>query len=342
MASLMLSAFTQLAGWQALQSDGVTASAAVAIAEDLLGGTPSGDRRSIALNYSSAALSHIARRGLAPIDLSDFDELRVVLRGDRDSAPNFYLELRLGSVALPIGAVGNTWYRRIPVDAGNWSVVRISLSDLPPALRSAVTVAQLQCIDATQAFSLNIDQVLAVRPGMIADLEEALLSKLNQQFSLSGALVPAQLILAGGTWPGTTPAIAIVPLDIRNCDERSVGTPLRCDFVADGYRVRPGPTAFEATYAIEAIAADRIEQAMLMDFLLRAFPLRGTLRVAAHQWSIETQAPPAFEQDPLLNPAPRQRLYCRVLAWQDSEAVSSVRPVEGLVTRLDWKESGHG
>jgi hypothetical protein len=341
--SLTLAAFTQLAGWQALQADGVTPSAEIAIAEDVLGDTPSGDSRSLTLTYSPASQDHIARRPLAATDLDDFDELRLVLRGDRSSAPGFYLELRLGSVALPIGAPGNTWHRRVPVAGGSgWDVVRFSLADLPAAVRGSVTVAQLHCIDAGQGYSLAIDEALAVRPSMLADLEQALLARLHQRTSLAGNPVPAELVIAGGPWPATTPCIAIVPMEVRNLAERSTGTAQRCDFVANGYRVRPAPTAFEAGYAIEAVAADRIDQGALMDFLLRQIAPRGALRVAAHPWSIETHSAPASEYDPNLHPAPRQRLYCRVYAWQDHDAPSSVQPVQGLVTQIDWKESGHG
>lgn len=343
MPSLTLAAFTQLAGWQTLQGDGVTPSAQIAVAEDLVGDTPSGDHRSLTLAYTAASLDHIARRPLAALDLDDYDELRLVLRGDRSSAPAFYLELRLGSVALPIGAPGNTWHRRVPVGGGaGWDVVRFSLTDLPAAVRGAVTVAQLHCIDAGQGYSVAIDEALAVRPSMLADLEQALLARLHERTSLGGTPVPAELVSAGGAWPATTPCIAIVPMDVRNLAERSIGSAQRCDFVADGYRVRPAPTAFEAAYAIEAVAADRIDQGALMDFLLREIAPRGALRVAAHPWSIETQTPPAYEYNPHLDPAPRQRLYCRVYAWQDHDAPSSVQPVLGVVNHIDWKESGHG
>lgn len=343
MPSLTLAAFTQPAGWQPLQADGVTPSAAVAIAEDVLSETPSGDRRSLSLNYSGAALNHIARKPLAALNLDNYDELRLVLRGDRSSTPGFYLELRLGSAALAIGAPGNTWHRRVPVSGGaGWEVVRFSLADLPAAVRGAVTVAQLHCIDAGQGFRLAIDEALAVRPSMLADLEQALLARLHQRTSLAGNPVPAELVTAGGAWPATVPCIAIVPMGVRDLPERSVGAAQRCDFVAGGYRVRPAAVAFEAVYALEAAAADRADQGAVMDFLLREIAPRGALRVAAQNWSIETVPPPALEYDPNLNPSPRQRLYCRVLAWQDHDAPSSVQPVEGLVTHIDWKESGHG
>lgn len=343
MPVLPLDAFTQLAGWQALEDDGVTPSAALAISEDLLSDTPSGDSRSISLAYGALAHAHIARRPLPAVDLTDFDELRLVLRSDRASATGFYLELRLGSAALPIGAPGNAWHRRLPIaKADAWEVVRVSLADLPDAVRGAVDVAQLHCIDAGQGFALDVDEALAVRPGMLVDLEDALLLRLDQQASLAGNPVPAERVVAGGTWPTTMPCIAIVPLDVRHLPERSVGTAQHCDFVDGGYRVRPAPAAYEALYAIEAVADDREDQAALMDFLLRTIVPRGALRVAAHPWSIEMLDPPASEQDPNLSPAPRQRLHCRVLAWQERDAAVSVQPVEGLATRIEWKEPAHG
>lgn len=344
MPSIALDAIGQLAGWQALQADGVTPSAAIAIAEDNASVTPGGDQHSLTFAFADTAQDHLAQCTIAAADLDDSDELRLVLRADRASAPGFYLELRLGSAAMPIQAPGNDWHRRIPIaNAGQWDVVRVSLSDLPAPVRDAVTAVRLQCIDAGRAFTLAIDEVLAVRPAMVVDLEQALHAQLHERVSLAGTPVPAALVTAGGAWPAATPCIAIVPLDVRHLTERSGGAAQRCDFVADGYRLRPSPVPYEAVYAIEPVATARADQAVLMDFLLRTIAPLGVLRVAANAWSIEALPPPAVvEQDPNLTPAPRQRLYCRVLAWRDTDAPSSVQPVQGIVTQLEWKESGHG
>lgn len=337
-----LDAFVQLAGWQALQPDGVTPSTDLTITEDTLGETPAGDHHSLMVAGSTGAQDHIARRSLPATDLGDFDELRLVLQGDRRTTGGFYLELRLGSAALPIGAPGNAWHRHVPVSTGGWEVVRLSLIDLPPAVRSAVTMVQLQCIDAGADFTLRLDEALAVRPRMLPDLEQALFTRLHQQTSLSGNPVPAERVVAGGPWPVTSPCVAIVPLELRHLAERGTAAAHRCDFTADGYRIRSGPVAYEASYAIEPMADDRGDQAELMEFLLRALPPRGSLRVAANAWSFEMRDAPAVERDPSVIPAPRQRLYCHVAAWQDSGATSSVQPVQGLVTHVEWKESGHG
>lgn len=343
MPILALDALAQLAGWQALQADGVTPSPSLVIAEDLASETPSGDQHCLTLAFDTTALDHIARCTLPAVDLDDFDEIRLVLRCDRSAMSAFFLELRLGSAALPVGAPGNAWHRRVPVASANgWEVARFSLSDLPAAVRGAVDTVQLQCINAAQAFEFRIDQALAVRPGMLADVEQALFARLHQQASLLGVPVPAELVVAGDPWPATTPCLAIVPLEVRHLAERSVGSAQRCDFVATGYRIRQAPTAYEAHYAIEPVAGTRSEQAQLMDFLLRAVPPRGSLRVAANALSMETQPAPALETTSNLAPAPRQRLYCRVVAWLDGGAPSLVQPVEGLVTQINWKESGNG
>ena len=343
MPILALDALLQLPAWQALQADGVTPSPALAIAEDLVSETPSSDRRSLTLAFDTTALDHIARCTIAAADLDDFDEIRLVYRCDRSATSALFLELRLGSAALPVNAPGNDWHRRIPVaSAGRWEVARFSLSDLPAAVRGAVTVLELQCIDAAQAFELRLDQALAVRPGLLADVEQALFARLHLQATLLGVPVPAEQVVAGDPWPATTPCLAIVPLEVRHLAERSVGSAQRCDFTATGYRIRQAPTAYEASYALEPVAGTRTEQAQLMDFLLRAVPARGSLRVAANDLSMETQPAPALETTSNLAPAPRQRLYCRVVAWLDGDAPSLVQPVEGLVTQINWKESGNG
>ncbi len=336
-----LDAFSTLADWQALESDGTTPSTAIAVDEELALDTPGGDRHSIRLAFSPLSLDHLARCTLPGENLDDYDELRLVLRGDRASAPGFYLELRLGSAALPIDAPGNDWHRRIPLGGGGtWDVVRLSLADLPPAVRGAVTTAELRCIDASAAFHIHIDQILAVRPALLVDLEQALFERLDGFADIDATPVPAERVAAGGSWPATTPCIAIVPLDVQVLADRGTGTPQRCDFLAEGYRMRPAPIAYEARYAIEPVAADRDDQAALMDAVLARVGPRGELRVAGLPWSIESLPAPTLERDPDAFPAPRQRLYCRVVGWQDVAPSSSVQPVEGFVTRIEWKENG--
>jgi hypothetical protein len=139
------------AAWQALASDGVTASAALAIAADSQTQTPSGDGQSLVAERTAPALNHRLHRTIGPLDLSAWPELRLELQADvatgmrADSA--FFLELRLGSAAAPIGTPANEWNRRLPIErAQRWEAPRLSLDDLPAAVRGAVDRIELRCV----------------------------------------------------------------------------------------------------------------------------------------------------------------------------------------------------
>lgn len=348
--SLALDPFSTLAAWQALAADGVTPSTAMALSANAALDTPSGDHQSLSLSASSAALGHMARCSFAPVDLSPYDELRLVMRASRaapaqsstGTATAFYLELHLGSAALPTTAAANLWHRRLPFNgADTWDTLRISLDDLPAAVRGALSVAELRCIDASQPFVASIDEAMAVRPSMLVDVEAALQARLHQKVSVAGTPVPAVVTVAGNDLPGTLPTIAIVPLDARSALERSAGSGQRCDFVQDGYRVRAGAQTYELDYGIEVLAATRAAQAAVLDFLLGALPPYGLLRVAGTSLAIEAMAAAPPLQVLLGVPTPRQRLYYRVWAWQDQAATQSVRPTKTVVLPVDWREVAH-
>jgi hypothetical protein len=333
-----------LARWSALQADGVTASAAITLAQDNAAATPSGDARSVRIACAAGSATHIARCRIMPAqNLDSFDELRLVLRSDRAAtgAP-FYVELRLGSAALPIGAPANTWLRRLPLTGDNrWDLVRLTLDDLPAAVRAALTRMELQVLDATRPFTLQVDEALAVQPRMVADAEAALVARLHQRFVLGAAAVPARTIPAGGALPVQRPLIAILPLALRQAQERSTGQAQRSDHVTDGYRLRPAPLAWELGYAFEALAATRDEQAAIVDWLIGELPAQGSLRVGGQSLSLELVPPPPPDRDLIAVQVPRQWLACRAWAWQETGAALPVRPAETVVTRIDWKEPGH-
>nr|MCU0922324.1 hypothetical protein [Burkholderiaceae bacterium] len=114
MAVLTLPGTDQLANWSAFQADGITPSAAIALVQDNVSTTPSGDSRSVGISLAAASLNHRARCSVAAQDLSEIDELRLALRSDRPASGSFFVELRLGSAALASGAPGNLWHRRLP------------------------------------------------------------------------------------------------------------------------------------------------------------------------------------------------------------------------------------
>lgn len=342
MPALTLPGLDQLANWAALQADGVTPSAAITLTQDNSSSTPSGDSRSVQINVGAGALAHRARCSLPAQNLNNFDELRLVLCSDRASGSTLFAELRLGSAALVIGAPGNTWHRRLPLAGANgWDLVRVSLDDLPGAMRGALTTIELLCLDDSRAFTLRVDEVLAVRPRMVADVEQGLLTRLHQQFVLGGNPVPALQAAAGGALPPQRPCLAVLPLQLRQAQERSTGQPQRCDQVVSGYRLRPAPLAWELGFAIEALANTRSEQSEMTDWLLAVIPAQGSLRVGGQSLSFEHTTTPLPLQELQPVQVPRQWLSCRAWAWQEVGAAILVRPTLDLVTQIDWKEPGH-
>lgn len=352
MPMLALPVLTSLAAWQGFAADGATPSGALTFSLDSTLATPSGDASSLRIAATTAALSHIARCSFAAVDLSNHDELRFVVQASRAApAPSgsinaalspFYLELHLGSVALPTGNPGNLWLRRLPIEVAEaWQVIRVSLDDLPAAVRTAASVAELRCINASQAFDCHIDEVLAVRPGLLSDVEEALQIRLHGQMNIGVTPVPAVVTVAGADLPATLPTIAIMPLDVRCALERTGGSGQRVDFTADGYRVRSAPRAYELGYAIEALATTRVDQAAVLDYLLATLPAQGELRVAGVPLTMEAVMSGTPLQILIGVPTPRQRLYFRVWAWQEQAAAQSVRPAQTVVLPVNWKEVAH-
>jgi hypothetical protein len=344
---LVLDSMSSVAGWSLLEADGVTPSAELTLAIDASLATPGGDTRSAVLSASASALDHSFRRTLAaPVDLGAFDELRLVVRADRIAQPGderpFFLEMRLGSAALPVNAAGNSWHRRLPIARVNtWEVVRLSLDDLPAAVRNATSVFDLRVID-DEPFECRIDEVIAVRASMLADIETTLVARLHQQIDVDGGPVDAELAVAGEALSATRPAIFIVPYEVRHAPERSVGTGARCDFTVDGYRVRAPAEAYSADYILEARATTRASQSVIVDFLLNAMPPRGEIRVAGLPLAVEAAPSPVLEAQGLQNlSVPRQLLTYRVFAWQESGAMQVVRPTQTVVSQVEWMGSGH-
>ena len=160
MTPRLLDAMDDAAAWQALVPGGETASAAMAIAVDRTTFRMGDDRASLRVAVSPEASGHRVRRTREAVDLSSFDELRLWLRCTRaaDGAPAtpFLLELRLGSVARPVGSAGNTWVRRLPTrQKDQWELVRVSLEDLSPQVRAAATEIELRCLDVPAALRLS-------------------------------------------------------------------------------------------------------------------------------------------------------------------------------------------
>ena len=298
MPSLTIDAMDNAALWTALAPDGVTPSTELSLAVDNSRFPPVGTT-SARVTGSANALNHTLRRSFAAIDLTLFNELRLWVRGERpaDGTPAraFFLEMRMASAAVALNDAGNIWQRYLPVSqAGVWEPVRVSIADLPAAVRADMTVMQLRC--ASAPFACNIDDILAVRDDMVTDVDQALLAILDKGLTLGGSVVPAVLHPANGVLAQARPYLEITNYDILFSRERTDSNRPRVDYTDKGYTIGPASNAYELYYQVKAVADDRASQSQMLDFTLRALPARGGLLVNGVVLPMEAITVYAFDQ----------------------------------------------
>lgn len=282
MPSITIDSMDDATPWSAFAADGVTPSTELSLVIDTSRPRPGADPSAGLITASSNALNHTLRRSLAALDLSQFSDLRFWIYSSQaaDGSANrpFFLEIRLASVALPLSDPGNTWQRYVPISQkGVWEPVRVTINDLPAAVRSAVTEIQLRC--AAVPFQCDLDDIIAVQDAMIADVDAALAALLNGLLVIGAAPVPAVLHPANGTLTQARPYFEITNYDIVYCRERTDSNRPRGDFSDAGYAIRPSTNAYELYYQVTAVADDRATQAQMLEFLLRTLPARGALVV---------------------------------------------------------------
>jgi hypothetical protein len=289
----LLDDMTNSAAWKALAPDGVSASTEISLTIDPTRFPTSRDTSSGRISASTKALNHTLRRTLGPVDLTNFDEIRLWINSDRaadgTSSRRFYLEMRLASVAMPLNDPGNTWQRYLPVaEAGSWDSLRFSLGDLPAVVRNSLNTIQLRCSDSSAAFNCNLDDIIAVRDAMIGDVDTALQSQLNNVLVVGGARIPAVLHPANAPQNQARPYIEILQYDALYSLERTDSAQTRGDYNDQGYSVRPPSNAFELFYQITAVANDRPTQAAMLEFILGTLPARGQLSVSGYLLPMES------------------------------------------------------
>jgi hypothetical protein len=270
------------------------------------------DARSLRVEASAAAEGHFLRRVSGPIDLTSFTELRLWIRCSRlcDGTQEhpFRLRLQLGSAVLAVGSPGNDWHRYLPALGPNaWHYVRLGLDDLPGAVRSGVTEVRLTCTHADSRWSALLDDLMACRTELVADVDGALLNLLDGQLVLA-APVPAIVHVTGVAEP-PAPLLRVVHYDIAHAGRRATGYRPRTDFTDTGYRVRPEAIPYDLHYRIEAEAADAATRAQMLEFVIGTLRQQRDLLVAGLPLLLEgIPRPQQPVDDPLLAPAPHYRV----------------------------------
>jgi hypothetical protein len=230
------------------------------------------------------ASGHTIERELDAVDLSTLDDLELWVRSDRaadgSEARPFFLELRLGSEAVPVGSTINDWNRLIPITApGAWQAVPLALDDLAAGVRSGVTQIQMTCIAAGVAFALDLDELIALRPELLADVDAALVARL-------GAAAPA-VVLPTETEP-PLPFFRITSYGVRPAPERSPASGFRSDFTGQCFSIRPPSTPFDLLYAVDAVSADRADAARLLEHVYAELTPVAVLEAAGRPLTIES------------------------------------------------------
>jgi len=337
----ILDNMTNSAAWQALAPDGVTPSTEISLKIDTTRVPPGNDPSSARISATTNALNHTLRRTLGPVDLTQFDEIRLWIKSDRaaDSTAlrRFYLEMRLASAALPLNAPNNQWQRYLPVPAiDDWEPVRLTLGDLPAAVRSGLTTIQLRCADASKAFNCNIDDIIAVRDAMIGDVDAALQASLNNILSVSGVKIPAVLHPANGVQSQARPYIEILQYDALYSRERTDSALPRGDFTDQGYSMRPPSNAYELYYQVTAVANDRPTQSAMLEFILRTLPQRGQLEVNGQALPRETVYVQPIDQIGGFR-TDQIPLFYKISTRQEVGLSTLVQPTKTVIVNTDFQ-----
>ncbi|MES2055456.1 MAG: hypothetical protein V4564_05895 [Pseudomonadota bacterium] len=290
MPTTLIDDFGSLAPWQAL-TPANTPSLDIAIALDAPGPALPAGGKSLRADIAATATGHRIERVIPATNLNTFSELRFWIRGSQPtseaSAAPFRLEFRLGSAALPINAPGNDWHRRLPIaPAARWSLVRLALDDLPPAVRGAATRIALFVLPGDGAVSIWLDDLRAAAPQMVADADVALVGAIDGGLLIGGTPVPAVIDVPGMVLPAT-PYTRIVNYSATPADMLG-GQPQRHgDYTVTGHRIYPEAEAWHLHYRIEFASDDADAQSAMLDFTLARLGIRATLDIGGLAHRIE-------------------------------------------------------
>ena len=330
MSAAVVDRFDDAAPWSThAPGGGATSLFAVSTVSTLLpDGYLQASRLQIAAQPGSAG--RYAERATPAADLSKFQELRFWARGSRtgNGRSPFYLRLRLASAAVPFGDAGNTWSRYIPINVADaWQMVDLNITDLPAAIRGAVTALRFECADAATGFTITFDGLLAATPQMLPDVEAALQSSLDRQVDLGAGPIPAVIYQAGAAIPGGA-AIRVSPAFVEYAPDLSTSEERRADFTDTGFVLRPPLRGYRLYYDIDADGLQPGDRAVLLDFVLGAIGAGRPLPVNGEYLPIEhigTAWPSA-------TPPVRLPLRFQVKAWKAMAVPAQpARPVRELV-----------
>jgi hypothetical protein len=340
MSQIPVHAMADAAQWVAAQADGVTPSTDLAVHDETVVVGDGPDGVSLRVTATANATGHTLRRTIPAVDISDHPELRLSIRADRAAGAGgapFFLELRLGSTAVPLSDPNNHWHRLLPVRrTRTWEVTRLSTDDLAPGVASGLSAIQVRCVDASRPFTAYLDDLVAVSPQMLADADRAFEDRLTG-ITVGGAPAPAAVRAPAQPAPAA-PALDILQIEVRYAPARvRDGQRLR-DFTTEGARLASPGVPYDVDYSVSAVAATRDAQAALIEAVLGRIAPVDELVVAGDRLPVELVWI-ARRDRPHSAAADIPVLHYRVGVRGRSVAGPPVRDVSELLLTVDHRET---
>ena len=235
----------------------------------------------------------------APLDLTDFEELRFWVRCDHtargsDESP-FLLEFSYLD-ALDAAGEEHRWFVAVN-QAGRWEQRRVGIQN---DRRGQVRRFRFRAL-TNRPFVCHLDELLAVREELVADVEQALLLRLDAQVSL--------------------PALTDVPLaQTVNANSSQVVVALNQEFaVGNRLRIRGG-TAGDEYHQVTGVTHNASTNRTTLDFAA-SDKVRGTLNAGAATLSV--LVPLIFEAPPTPRPATTPAVFATIIDAREDFARSS-------------------
>lgn len=297
MANLLIDAMNDDQQWHAFMPDGVTPSDRLNITTDTTVYRMGIDNASGKISGSPEALNHTLQRSINPIDVSGYSEIRFWVKSSNraDGSPGFpfFLEIRFGSLAVPLDDVSNTWYAYIPVInyPNKWELIRLSLNGMDPAVRSGINQIQIRCVQNTVSFILHIDYMIAVREEIIADVDTVLIQIFHNTVDVGGTPVPAYFAHDENPPKVKHPYIFITHYDIQYNTANRSGVQQRSNFTQEGMLLNPLVYSFDLFYTIDAFADSREEKVKIFQYILNVFTPQMELPVNGYLFPVHIIKP---------------------------------------------------
>jgi hypothetical protein len=237
---------------------------------------------------TAGAAGHYAEGTLgAAVDLSTFTDLQLLASATAQAGIGVSgWELRLGGAgAAAVGAGANDWARLIPSSGALGSLVLVSIDDLEPAARAALTTVRITRVDPASG-NLGLQAIAALREEILADVDAALVDRLTGATAGGEGPIPA-VVTEAGVAPPNPPYLRITNFDVRPAPERDSQSRARTDYTSGGFTERPPRAAFDLLYEVTVFADSRAVEAGLIDHVLAQLAAPTSLIV--NGWPLSTE-----------------------------------------------------